>query len=54
MTPKGGYPFTSKIWVGKDSGLPMRIVVEYQNGVLKTMTVNYDTETPVTIEAPKV
>jgi len=54
VTPKGGYPFTSKTWVGKDSGLPMRIVVEYQNGVLKTMTVNYDTETPVTVEAPKV
>src|SRR3954471_20719445 len=23
VTPKGGYPFTCKIWVGRDSGLPM-------------------------------
>jgi outer membrane lipoprotein-sorting protein len=52
QTPKGGYPFTSTTYVGKESGLPMKIVVDYSNGVLKTMTVTYDTETPVTIEAP--
>jgi hypothetical protein len=52
VTPVGNYPFTSKIWVGKDSGLPMKIFVEYSNGMLKEMTVNYDTESPVTIEAP--
>jgi outer membrane lipoprotein-sorting protein len=54
VTPKGGYPFTSKTYVGKDSGLPMKIVVDYTNGVLKTMTVTYDTETPVTIEPPSI
>jgi outer membrane lipoprotein-sorting protein len=52
VTPKGDFPFTSKMWVGKESGLPMRIYVEYSNGVLKHMTINYDTETPITIDAP--
>jgi len=54
VTSVGDYPFTSKIWIGKDTGLPMKIFVEYTNGMLKHMTVNYDTETPVTIEAPKI
>jgi outer membrane lipoprotein-sorting protein len=52
VTPVGDYPFTSKIWVGKDTGVPIKIFVEYTNGVLKHMTVNYDTDSPVTIEAP--
>ncbi len=52
VTPVGNYPFTSKIWVGKETGLPMKIFVEYTNGTLKHMTINYDTETPVTIEPP--
>src|SRR4051812_15828387 len=54
VTPKGQYPFSSKIWIGQDTGLPMKIVVDYTNGVLKQMTVNYDSETPVTIEEPKL
>lgn len=52
-TPVGNYPFTSKIWVGEDTGLPIKIFVEYTNGTLKHMTVNYDTETPVNIEPPQ-
>jgi hypothetical protein len=52
VTPKGGFPFHSKIWVGKNSGLPMKIEVNYENGALKQMTINYDTDSPVTIEAP--
>ena len=52
VTPKGGYPFSAKIWIGKDKGLPIKIVVDYTNGTLKQMTVNYDTESPVAIEAP--
>ena len=52
VTPVGNYPFTSKIWIGKESGLPMKLFVEYANGTLKNMTVNYDAESPVTIEAP--
>ncbi|HMJ07535.1 MAG TPA: hypothetical protein VK468_00930 [Pyrinomonadaceae bacterium] len=51
-TPQGNYPFTSKIWIGKDSGVPMKIQVDYASGTLKTMNVVYDTETPVTIEPP--
>lgn len=52
VTPKGDFPFTSKMWVDKNSGVPMKIYAEYPNGVLKNMTVVYDTETPVTIEPP--
>ena len=51
-TPVGNYPFTSKIWVGKDDGVPRKLYVEYTNGTLKNMTITYDTETPVTIESP--
>lgn len=54
VTPKGAYPFNAKIWIGKDSGVPLKVYVTYSNGALKEMTVNYDTETPVTIEAPAV
>jgi hypothetical protein len=53
VTPTGAYPFTSKIWVSEDTGVPMKIYVEYTNNTaLKNMTVNYDTETKVTIEPP--
>ncbi len=52
VTPVGNYPFTSKIWIDKNTGLPIKIYVEYSNGVLKNMTVRYDTETPITIEPP--
>src|SRR5687767_13803722 len=52
-TPVGNYPFTSKIWVGEDTGLPLKIYVEYTNGTLKNMTVSYDTESPVSIEPPQ-
>jgi outer membrane lipoprotein-sorting protein len=52
VTPQGNYPFTSKIWVNQDTGVPMKIYVEYTNGALKNMTVNYDTESKVTIESP--
>ncbi|MFT3742700.1 MAG: hypothetical protein QM785_00265 [Pyrinomonadaceae bacterium] len=52
VTPVGNYPFTSKSWISKSTGLPMKIYVEYSNGMLKNMTVTYDTESPVTIEPP--
>jgi len=52
VTPVGSYPFTSKMWVNKATGVPMKIYAEYSNGMLKHMTVNYDTESPVTIESP--
>jgi len=52
QTPVGAYPFSCKMWVDKASGIPVKNVIDYTNGMLKQMTVNYDTETPVTIEAP--
>lgn len=52
VTPVGNYPFTSKIWIGQTTGVPIKIYVEYSNGTLKNMTVNYDIESPVSIEAP--
>lgn len=52
VTPVGNYSFTSKIWIDKGSGLPLKVYVEYSNGMLKNMTVKYDTETPITIEPP--
>lgn len=52
LTPVGEYPFSAKIWVGAQTGVPLKIVVDYTNGILKQMTVTYDTESPVTIEPP--
>ena len=52
VTPVGAYPFSSKMWVAQATGLPLKIYVEYSNGALKNMTINYDTESPVSIEAP--
>ncbi len=52
VTPVGDFPFTSKTWISQKTGLPMKIFVEYSNGVLKNMTVNYDTVSEVTIEPP--
>jgi len=53
VTPVGSYPFTSKIWISNDTGVPMKIHVEYTNNqALKYMDVTYDTESPVSIEAP--
>lgn len=53
VTPVGAHPFASKIWISNDSGIPMKIHVEYPNNpALKYMDVNYDTDAKVTIEPP--
>ena len=53
VTPVGASPFTAKIWVSNDTGVPMKIHAEYPNNpALKYMDVNYDTEAKVTIEPP--
>ncbi len=53
VTPVGASPFTSKIWISNDTGVPMKIHVEYPNNpALKYMDVTYDTEAKVTIEPP--
>lgn len=51
-TPVDNTAFTSKVWVVKATGLPAKIEVNYESGKMKTMTVNYDTDTPVSIEPP--
>jgi hypothetical protein len=50
--PKTPTQYTSKIWVSKDTGLPMKILVDYQGGALKQAAITYDTETKLTIESP--
>jgi len=52
VTPKGDFPFSTKMYVDKATGVPLRTVTQFSNGVLKEMTVDYDTTTPVTIEPP--
>lgn len=44
--------YTSKLWVGKINGLPLKMEVEYTDGPLKRMTTVYDYESRVTIEPP--
>lgn len=50
---KGGSAYTSKTWVSKTSGLPLKIIANYETGDLKTMEIAYDYTTKITIEAPK-
>ena len=42
----------SKLWVAKSDGLPLKIEAKYRSGNLKSMTIEYDYDTPVTIEPP--
>lgn len=51
-TVKEAGPYTSKLWVSKDDGLPLKIEVEYSEGMLDKMTTVYDYESEVKIEAP--
>lgn len=46
------FPFTSRIWIDSVSGVPLKLVVEYEKGVVKHLTTMYDTSTPVTVEIP--
>jgi len=48
----GNFPITQKIWVDQASGLPVKSYEEYSEGVLKTLTTNYYSDKPVTIEPP--
>ncbi len=48
---KGVGAYTSTLWIGKDDGLPIKIDVRYSDGVLKTMTTDYDYDN-VTIDSP--
>lgn len=43
----------SKIWVGKDDGLPLKIESRYKSGNIKTMVIEYEYDPNIKIEAPK-
>lgn len=51
-TPTKSIDYNSRLWLAKSTGLPLKVVIEYNSGQLKTMTISYDTETPVNIETP--
>ncbi|HMO80852.1 MAG TPA: hypothetical protein PKD24_08670 [Pyrinomonadaceae bacterium] len=51
-TPGGGPDFSSKLWIGKNDGLPLRITANYTKGELKTMQIDYNYDSRITIEAP--
>ena len=54
-TEKDANAYNSKIWIGKDDGLPMKIEVEYPaGGDLKEMTTTYKYDKNVKIEAPNM
>jgi len=49
---KGVAAYTSTIWVSKDKDIPLKVKVDYKGGKLKSATINYDTDSPVSIEKP--
>ncbi len=52
-TVKDANAYNSRLWIGKDNGLPLKIEVEYPGGgLVKQMTTNYDYETKVSIDPP--
>jgi hypothetical protein len=42
----------SKVWISKADGLPIKIEAAYKSGSMKSMKIEYDFETPITIEPP--
>ncbi len=42
----------SKLWIAKADGLPMKVEAVYKSGPMKSMTVEYDYDATVSIEAP--
>lgn len=42
----------SKVWISKEDGLPIRIEATYKSGPMKSMKIEYDFTTPVSIEPP--
>ncbi len=42
----------SKLWVAKSDGRPVKVEAVYKSGALRSMTIEYDYDTPVSIEAP--
>ena len=50
--PEVPYPFRSTIWIAKADGLPHKVEVEYEQGDLKSMTINYDFDSKIDIKPP--
>lgn len=50
--PQTSNTYNSKLFIGKDDGLPLKIEVEYSGGPLKKMTTVYRYSPDVKIEAP--
>ncbi len=50
--PDGMSEYTSRIWIGKADGMPLKINAEYKSGEMKSMSIVYDYSTPVSIEPP--
>ena len=48
----GNFHVTCKVWVDKDTGLPIKSFEDYAEGVVKTRTTTFDTKSPVTIDIP--
>jgi len=44
--------YDSRIWVGKTDGMPVKITADYKTGDMKSMSIVYDYDTPVSIEPP--
>ena len=52
VTVVGNFPVTQKIWVSRNSGVPVKSVAVYSGGPIKELTTTYDSETPVSINLP--
>lgn len=52
VTLVGNFPVKQKIWVSRNSGVPIKCVAEYSGGPIKTLTTTFDTETPVSVAVP--
>ncbi|QYO65452.1 hypothetical protein [Leptolyngbya sp. 7M] len=50
--PGGGNEYTSRIWVRRSDGLPIKVDADYKTGDLRTMTILYDYATKIVIEPP--
>jgi hypothetical protein len=50
--PGGGESYTSKLWIGKEDGLPHKIVSEYEDERVKKGIWKFRYDLDLTIEAP--
>jgi len=48
----GDFPAKAKVWISKATGLPIKTIVDFEQGLTKTRTTTFDTESPVTVNLP--